>query len=131
MGFAKGELAGVAYRPAQPSKNWQYAILRTSYTGQTITTVNGYLSASNLASDPVPWSVTGPVHKFEFANPFPVVPRARAADYTGDCFNVIFNKELQRPLGRSIKFGQVIISMSQVPFPGHLDKPLPWPEPWT
>jgi hypothetical protein len=123
MGFAKGELAGAAYRPAQTGKNWQYAILRTSFTGQTITTVNAY--------DPLLGSVTAPVHRFDFANPLPVVPRARSADYIGDCFNVIFNKELQRPLGRQLKYGQVIYSMSQIPFPGHLDKPLPWPEPWT
>jgi hypothetical protein len=123
MGFAKGQLSLAAYRPAQPSKNWQYAILRTEYTGQTITTVNGY--------DSLLGSVTAPVHRFDFANPLPVVPRARAADYTGDCFNVIFSKEMQRPLGRSIKYGQVIFSMSQIPFPGHLDKPLPWPEPWA
>jgi hypothetical protein len=60
-------------------------------------------------------------------HPMPAAPRARSADYVGDCFNQLFNFDALRPLGNEVGYGEIIFSMKPIPFPGHLDKPLPPP----
>lgn len=73
-------------------------------------------------------NVTAHVHKMTMKDPLPVVPRAREADYAGDCINVIFTADTLRPLGREIGYGEIIFSMKPIPFPGHLGTALsmPW-----
>jgi hypothetical protein len=121
MGFAKGELSGAAYLPAQPKRNWQFKIRRTEYAGRSITVPNAYRTDLAL--------VTAAVHKITLDTATPVLPRARAADYIGDCFNVLFARDHGKPLGRQIQYGEVLFGLKWIPWPRHLGVQPEWP--WT
>jgi hypothetical protein len=119
IGWARGELSGPSYRPADSGQNFQYVVEKTEYTGQIITVPNSYQDGAA--------SVSAHVHKYTMLNPLPVVPRAREAGYLGDCFNQLFGPDALRPLGRTVSYGEIIFSMKPIPFPGHLGKALPMP----
>jgi hypothetical protein len=120
MGWATGELRTL---DRNPGKNWQFRIESTEYTGQHVTVPNAYNSTLAL--------VSGPVHKFRLARATSVVPRARSADYIGDCINVLFVHEDQRPFGRQLGYGEVMFGLKPPPWPRHPTAQLPWPQEWT
>jgi hypothetical protein len=128
MGFARGDLRTAAPMDTGTLNKsaWQYIVEKTE-PASALGFPNAFLTVPNSYQNGVT-NVSAWVHKFTMLEPMPLAPRARSADYLGDCFNQKFTHDWLTPLGIEIGYGEIIFSMKPIPFPGHLGTPLarPW-----
>jgi len=112
IGWCTGSLNGASYRPVVYDPFWyktggQYIVNSSEYQGASATITNPFTGAL----------VTAPVHKF-------TTETMALAPAVGNACIWISYVDVNMP-DNEFYWGEVIFSMEPIPFPGHLDKPLP------